>query len=73
MLNISVWIQTSNVLIPVATEEDEEPQMPFEWHCLQGMAKNMLKLNEEFNKERNLEQMRIFIQGPPSSGKSYYA
>lgn len=46
--------------------------MPFEWHCLKGIAPNMLKLNEEFNRERNLEQMRIFIQGPPSSGKSYY-
>ena len=30
-------------------------------------------LNEEFNDNRGLHPVKIFITGPPASGKSYYS
>lgn len=60
-----------------AGEEDEDPNAPlkfkFNWHCKEGMTKNIRKLIDEFNKFRGLRPNRILIQGPPGSGKSHFA
>lgn len=34
---------------------------------------NIRKLNEEFNSNRGLHPVKIFVTGPPASGKSYYS
>lgn len=33
----------------------------------------MVKLNKEFNECRGLNPVKIFITGPPASGKTFYA
>jgi len=51
---------------------DEGFPLPFSWHCLDGIPENMLLLNEEFNEYRGLSALKIFITGPPASGKSHH-
>lgn len=59
-------------------EDAEDPEeaakaLKFNWHCEKGVIDNALKLNIEFNENRGLNPVKIFISGPPASGKSYYA
>lgn len=57
-------------------EEDKEAllkDMKFKWHTEKGIIGNMVKLNKEFNQFRGLNPVKIFITGPPASGKSFYA
>lgn len=63
-----------------ANQEDEveegqtpPPKYSFEWWCKEGMQKSMSKINEEFNFHNDLNPIRIFINGPPASGKTYWA
>ena len=44
------------------------------WHCADGITTETMKmLNEEFNYFRGLFPMKVFIGGPPVSGKSHFA
>lgn len=54
------------------TEEDQS-KLKFPWHCEKGVVENAKSLNVEFNKVRELEPVKIFITGPPASGKTYYS
>jgi adenylate kinase len=45
----------------------------FPWHCKYGIRKNIAKLNKEFNEFRGLNPVKIYITGPPASGKTFYA
>lgn len=46
---------------------------PIEWHCRQGITTETMKLlNEEFNLFRGLFPLKVFIGGPPGSGKTYF-
>ncbi len=60
-------------------EVDEEQQAElerkrkFQWHCEQGIAANMDKLNAEFNLARGLKPVKVLVTGPPGCGKSYLA
>ena len=58
-------------------EEEEQnkllEELKFKWHCEKGIIGNISKLNEEFNKNRGLNPVKIFITGPPASGKSFYS
>lgn len=58
-------------------EEEEEgvekvEKFKFHWFSKEGIQKNMPKINQEFNEINTLKCNRIFITGPPGSGKSYY-
>jgi SpoVK/Ycf46/Vps4 family AAA+-type ATPase len=55
----------------VSQNEEEEP-VEFEWHCKDGLKASIPTVKEEFCKERGLKPVKIFITGPPASGKSYY-
>lgn len=45
-----------------------------EWKCKQGInVKTMVMLNEEFNYYRGLFPLKVFIGGPPCSGKTHFA
>jgi len=55
----------------VSENEEEEP-VEFDWHCKQGLQQNIKTVTEEFNKKRGLKPIKIFIAGPPASGKSFY-
>ena len=44
-----------------------------EWHCRQGItSENMKLLNDEFNLFRGLFPLKVFIGGPPGSGKTHF-
>jgi SpoVK/Ycf46/Vps4 family AAA+-type ATPase len=60
------------------TLEEEEKELAlkglkFPWHSEKGIIGNMAKLNEEFNKYRGLNPVKIFVSGPPASGKTFYS
>ncbi len=52
-------------------EEGENSKLKFPWHCEKGIVENALQLNDEFNQARNLKPMKVFITGPPASGKTH--
>lgn len=44
------------------------------WHCRQGITSaSMKQLNDEFNFYRGLFPLKVFITGPPCSGKTHFA
>ena len=56
--------------------EDQEKLVAankFPWHSKFGIRKNIRDLEGEFNTHRGLNPVKIFITGPPASGKTYYA
>jgi hypothetical protein len=62
---------------PEEGDEDAEPKEPedvldLDWHCKAGMAVNIQKVKEEFEKARNLKPVKVLVSGPPCSGKSYF-
>ena len=68
--------------IPLTAEEQEmEPEdqdkivaaKKFPWHSKFGIRKNIRALEDEFNKCRGLNPVKIFITGPPASGKTFYS
>ena len=68
--------------IPITPEEAENEDLDqeklaeerkFPWHAKFGIRKNVPKLNKEFNEFRGLNPVKIFITGPPASGKTFYA
>ena len=60
---------------PEDAEDPEEAakKLKFPWHSEKGILENIRLLNDEFNKFRGLNPVKIYITGPPASGKSYYA
>ena len=61
---------------PVEGEEIEEDQLAklkFPWYCEKGILENARLLNKEFNEVRELKPVKLFITGPPASGKTFYA
>ena len=53
-------------------EENRVEKFKFVWYSKEGLQKNVDKINEQFNALNCLKSNRIFISGPPGSGKSYY-
>lgn len=53
-------------------EEKQKYKFTFDWHCKEGITANIQKLRVEFNQKNQLEANRIFLQGPPASGKTYF-
>lgn len=77
--NINIKMKSSPVLWDEEPPEDaEDPEamaeeLKFPWHCEKGIIGNSWKLNDEFNKYRGLDPVKIMVSGPPASGKSHYA
>jgi adenylate kinase len=67
MLNLK--LKPSSLFI--SQNEEEEP-VEFDWHCKEGLKSNIAISKEEFQKERGLKPIKIFITGPPAAGKSHY-
>lgn len=53
--------------------EELAKKLKFPWHCEKGIVENIRMLNEEFNACRGLHPVKIFLTGPPASGKTYYS
>ena len=72
-LKVNLPMKTSSFL------NDEKRQMgeslseynsrKFNWHCEEGIEKNINLLIKEFQLYRNIKPIRIIINGPPSGGK----
>lgn len=62
-LSVDVKLKTSQVLLD-----------NLEWKCKAGISSSSMKmLNDEFNYFRGLFPLKVFITGPPCSGKTYFA
>jgi len=81
-LTINLKMKTSSVfkdgqLTPEQEEEENAEELlnalKFNWHSEKGIIENVTNLNTEFNTFRGLNPVKIFISGPPASGKSHYA
>jgi len=53
--------------------EAAEAAVKFPWHAEEGILGNIRKLNEEFNQFRGLNPVKLFVTGPPASGKTFYS
>lgn len=53
--------------------QDNIEDIPFRWWCKKGFVKNMNKVCEEFIQYRGLRTNKVFITGPPASGKTFFA
>ena len=73
----SLFIAPEN---PVAAADGEEPAeggddaeiIEMDWHCKAGMAANIQLIKNEFAKARGLRPIKIFVTGPPCSGKTFF-
>ena len=82
MLNLkvtpsSLFIPPENPAAAAAGGEEEEggeagEVIEMNWHCKAGMAANINLVKEEFAKARGLRPVKIFITGPPCSGKTFF-
>ena len=73
MLNIKT-VPSSLFIKEGAEEEGAEPgEDDFNWHCKNGLAKNIQLVKDEFCKERGLKPFKIGILGKPCSGKSFFS
>jgi adenylate kinase len=46
--------------------------LDFTWHCEKGLPANIELVKNEFCKVNDLKPIKIFITGPPLSGKSHF-
>ena len=59
--------------IDVKLEASQDLKDGFEWKCPTGInSQTMTMLNNEFNFFRGLFPLKVFITGPPCSGKTYF-
>ena len=76
---INLKMKSSDVFKDLEWKGEEEPseedqaKLKFPWHCEKGIVENAQALNVEFNEARDLVPVKIFITGPPASGKTYYS
>lgn len=79
MLNIKATPSSLFVTQKADGEEAEadggegEGEGGFNWHCKDGLAKNIQRVKEEFCKKRNLKPFKTFITGKPCAGKSHFS
>ena len=43
-----------------------------EWHCKKGLPENIQVVKKEFEKQHKHRPMKMLINGPPCSGKSFF-
>jgi len=67
------WAETLMLDLKFQTSE-EFLDLPSKWHCCEGICeKNIKALNDEFNLFRSLFPLKVFVGGPPASGKTFYS
>ena len=84
-LTINLRMQASDAFKAVALtteeqeleDEDEKNKLTeekkFPWHAKFGIRKCIRSLEGEFNEHRGLNPVKIFVTGPPASGKTFYS
>ena len=54
-------------------QEEYRDSFNFPWHARHGIIGCIKDLNVEFNTFRGLNPVKIFVTGPPASGKTFYS
>jgi adenylate kinase len=73
-LTLNIRLKSSSAFYELTLDNpDQEESKEFIWHSEKGLRENIRKVNEEFNSFHGLKQMKICVNGPPASGKSYYS
>ena len=72
LLRIDLKIKVSSIMINV-DEEGNEEDVEFEWYCKDGMKNSIQKVAQEYCKSMNLKPVKILLNGPPISGKTYFS
>ena len=82
-LLLDLKVQPSSLFIapeePEAAQVDEEGEekepievLDLDWHCKDGMCHNIQLIKKEFEKARGLKPVKVYLTGPPCSGKSFF-
>lgn len=65
------WVELLSLDLGIKTSTEF---LDDEWHCIGGITSDtMMMLNEEFNHFRGLFPLKVYIGGPPISGKTHFA
>ena len=56
-----------------AEEGVEVARFKFPWRSKDGIQKTIEVLRQEFNKVHGLYQEKVFLMGPPGSGKTHFS
>lgn len=65
------WVELLSLDLNIKTSPEF---LEDQWHCQDGITTDtMMMLNEEFNHFRGLFPLKVFIGGPPISGKTHFA
>jgi adenylate kinase len=66
------WVELLSLNLDIKTSQEFLDGT--NWHCKEGITTESMKmLNEEFNHFRVLFPLKVFIGGPPVSGKTHFA
>lgn len=67
------WAETLTLDLKVQASK-EFMDLPSAWHCAEGICPATMKqLNDEFNLFRSLFPLKVYVGGPPASGKTHYS
>jgi len=67
------WAETLTLDLRFQTSK-EFNELPSVWHCADGICPKTIKqLNDEFNTFRKLFPLKVYVGGPPASGKTFYS
>ena len=73
-LSLNIRINPSSIFEELYMEVPElEDSNEFPWHWPTGIRDNVDRIIHEFTKFRGFNPMRIYLNGPPASGKTHYA
>lgn len=61
------------VLADMKFEAEYVHNLEFEWVAENGISEAFERVRSEYVLARNLRPLRIFVHGPPASGKTYYS
>ena len=68
-LQIALKLRPSGLVVK-QDEEGKEEDLDFEWHSRDGLAANAKKVGQEYCDVNNLRPIKIYVNGPPLSGKT---
>lgn len=69
ILQAYVNVRPSSLVVR-ENEEGKDEDAEFEWHCKEGLVGDIKKVAQEYCDVNNLKPIKIYINGPPLSGKT---
>jgi adenylate kinase len=72
VLQFDIKLRPSSLVVKT-DEEGKEEELEFDWHCKEGLASCIGKVAKEYCEVNNLKPIKIYVNGPPLSGKTTLA